>query len=166
MQPTAVTYIELYFDAIISNEDFLAYNSHVTDGVMFKSLKAMKHAAKTMIFGFLNLTLSNLQISMECPSLLAASITAATRYILVLDPVWPANLTRITGYQLDQLENLVAQLFHLKTVEDENNEVKDKRKNTPDSGYISSKESDTDCEMEDEDDETTESAKRCKTCIN
>lgn len=159
MQPTVVTYIELYIDAIISKEDFHLYSSHVTDGIMFKDLKAMKSAATTIVFEFLNLTLSNLESSMECPSQLAASIVAATRYSLALDPVWPLNMTRITGYQLAILKKLVSRLFRLKNMEDGGIEVKDKRKNTPDSGYISSK----DCSDEGEDDEMSDLTKRFKT---
>lgn len=150
MQPTAVTYIELYINAIISKEEFLMYNSQVTDGVMFTNLKAMKSAAITIALEFLDLSLTNTQIAVSSPSLLAASIVAATRYTLALDPAWPPNMSSITGYELDMLENLISQLFGIKSMGDVSPDVADKRKNTPDSGYLSSKETDT----EDENDET------------
>lgn len=146
MQPTAVTFIELYMDAVVSQEDFLVYNTHVTDGIMFKDLKAMKSTATTITFEFLNISLANLRMSLECPSKLAASIVAATRYSISLDPIWTPNMTRITGYQLVTLEDLISQLFRLKNVDTDSPDVANKQKNTPDSGYMSSKETDTEDE--------------------
>ncbi|XP_063708396.1 cyclin-J [Culicoides brevitarsis] len=154
MQPTAVTFLELYLDAVISQEDFERYTSQVTDGVLYANHKAMKTAATSMIFKFLDLTLTDVQLSVECPSQLAAAIVATTRFSMLLDPVWPPNIERITGYPMSVLDQFVSRLFRLQeeaTGDDE--EERDKRKDTPESGYMSCKEDTTDTEEEEEEEE-------------
>lgn len=164
IQPTVVTFIELYIDAIISEEDFFAHCSQVTDGILYKDFKSMKLAATTIILQYLNTTLLNVHLCHVTPSKLAAAIVAATRCILVLNPVWSPTLVKITGYALDKLEPLISVLFSIKNA-DESKVVEDKEKSksTPDSGYISSKDADTDDEQDSSEDQIDDLAKRFKT---
>uniref|UniRef100_A0A336MDC2 CSON013889 protein n=1 Tax=Culicoides sonorensis TaxID=179676 RepID=A0A336MDC2_CULSO len=161
IHPTVATFLEIYIDAIISEDDYKYYNTHVSE-TTFKDFKSMKIAVTKTLFEFSNITLSCKSMSHERPSYVAASIVCATRQAYSLEPIWNTNILYMTGYRYTDLDELILRL--LKYKKGENDEVNDKRKSTPESGYISFNDSTSsdDDEIEDEED-MGDVAKRLKT---
>lgn len=136
--PTVMNFIEIYIETIITEADYQYHKKFVaTIDRTYKNLAELKRDVAPIVFEFLDLILYKIKLLQEIPSRLAASIIAATRYVLYLEPVWSDNLVLITGYELSQLEDLTSELLRTrrKTI-DPNSQEKRKAK-TPDSGYIS-----------------------------
>lgn len=164
--PTAATFLEMYIEAAISQDDVDA-NCDVavssTNGqVSYTSVADIKSKLSIEVFTFLNLSLSNTKLSSYRPSLLAAAILAAARNWLKSEldlSLWPLTMRQLTYYSVDEVRALMVDLTQVRSAQRQPTS-NEKRKNTPESGYISDPH---DSDSDSSDDETANEAK--KPCI-
>lgn len=109
---------------------------HAEDKVIFNSIKSSKSALdveslpkyiKKWLDYFSEQSLRNLEIQSIDPTVIAASVILVSRTVLNIEPRWRSELTKLTGYKLDDLM-ICAQSLYEKYLEEadepERNQIK------------------------------------------
>lgn len=96
LMPTAAHFADYYSVYAISATDLFS-------GQKIKSLPAAKQLVEKYINYFLDISLQDHLFLKFPPSLVATSCIAAARVCLILSPMWPMSLQKLTQYRSEQL---------------------------------------------------------------
>ncbi|XP_067123704.1 cyclin-J isoform X2 [Centruroides vittatus] len=96
LMPTAAHFVDYYSVFSLSTTDLVS-------GQKIKSFYAAKQLLERHINYFLDISLQDHLFLQFPPSLVATSCIAAARVCLILSPMWPVSLQKLTQYRIEQL---------------------------------------------------------------
>jgi hypothetical protein len=99
---------------VVTNEDRAHFVQNEDLKEKFTHFKNLREAARNLFFEFLDLSLSDCEVSQDIPSKVAAACIVAARRHLELLPLWPVELSKITKYTYKELINPMCLLVSLR----------------------------------------------------
>ncbi|XP_058057979.1 cyclin-J [Anopheles bellator] len=145
--PTVATFVELFSLYIIDDGDFVEAASQ-TSGL----LDEMRAGLIRSCLDYADRSLNDNRNANIKPSLLAAACVAAARYITPNIRAWSDRLSRITGYEYAQVDDLCTELLSVATPPpDASSALSGRKHSICDSGYLSDSEEATESVCSNED---------------